>query len=91
MTLSFYRVSAINCLRIIYKAQKTQKKLGGFIMQSKIREAALGLGNIDAQPVTGHPFDVWHNQLNKLPIGKYLSFEHDPVKISDWPLEEATR
>ena len=59
-------------------------------MHSKIREAALSLGNIDAQPVTGQPFDVWRNQLNKLPLGKYLSFEHDPVKISGWPLEEIT-
>ena len=59
-------------------------------MSSQIRDAALSLGYIDAQPVTGHPFDVWNNRLKSIPLGKYLSFDHDPAKISGWPLEEIT-
>ena len=55
-----------------------------------IREAAINLGNIDARPITGQPFDVWHSRLKSSALGKYLSFEHDPAKISGWPLDEIT-
>lgn len=56
----------------------------------EIREAALRLGYIDARPVTGHPFDLWRKRLSSLPLGKTLSFEHDPVNASGWPLDEIT-
>ena len=59
-------------------------------MQEKIYNKAIELGNIDAVPVTGHPFDVWNNRLKSIPLGKYMSFEHDPVKISGWSLDEIT-
>jgi epoxyqueuosine reductase len=59
-------------------------------MQSKIRDAALSLGYVEAKPATGHPFDVWRNRLSSIPHGQYMSFEHDPVKISGWPLDEIT-
>ena len=59
-------------------------------MSSDIRDAALNLGNIDAAAITGHPFDVWYNRLKSIPLGQHLSFEHDPAKISGWPLEEIT-
>ena len=59
-------------------------------MHTKIKETALKLGYINAQPVTGQPFDVWRNKLNNLPIGKYFSFEHDPAKISGWPVDQIT-
>jgi len=59
-------------------------------MQTKIREIALELGFIDAQPVTGHPFEVWRERLMSSEFGKYLKLEHDPAKASGWPLEEIT-
>ena len=59
-------------------------------MQTKIREAALKLGYIDAQPVTGQPFDVWRNRLSAIPLGQHLSFSHDPAQASGRPLEEIT-
>ena len=59
-------------------------------MQLNIHDTALELGYIDARPVTGHPFDVWRNRLKSIPLGKYMSFEHDPVKASGWPLSEIT-
>ena len=59
-------------------------------MPLTIRETALKLGYIDARPVTGHPFDVWRNRLMSIPLGKYMSFEHDPAKASGWPLDEIT-
>ena len=40
-------------------------------MQSNIRDAALKLGNIDARPATGQPFDVWRNRLNDIPLRKW--------------------
>ena len=57
-------------------------------MPLTIREKALELGFIDARPVTGHPFDVWRNRLMSIPLGKYMSFEHDPANASGWPLAE---
>jgi epoxyqueuosine reductase QueG len=57
---------------------------------SNIRDAALNLGYVEALPVTGHPFEHWRNCLNNLPLGQYMSFEHDPVRASGWPLEEIT-
>ena len=59
-------------------------------MADNIRDAALELGYVDARPITGHPFDVWRNRLNSIPLGKHLSFEHDPANASGWPLEEIT-
>jgi len=59
-------------------------------MPLDIRDAALKLGFIDARPVTGHPFDVWRNRLKSIPLGKYMSFEHDPANASGWPLAETT-
>ena len=59
-------------------------------MQSKIRDAALELGFLDAKPATGHPFEVWHNRLMNSELGKYMSMEHDLGKVSGWPLEEIT-
>jgi len=59
-------------------------------VQNDIREAAIGLGYIDARSVTGHPFTVWRNRLDQIPLGKYLSFEHDPVKATGWPLNKIT-
>ena len=59
-------------------------------MQSKIRGAALELGFLDAKPATGHPFEVWHNRLIGSELGKYMSMEYDPAKVSGWPLEEIT-
>jgi len=59
-------------------------------MQSNIRDAAINLGNIDARPVTGHPFKVWHDRLMSGDLGKWLSIEHDPAKLSGWPLDEIT-
>ena len=59
-------------------------------MQSKIRDAALELGYTDARPASGHPFDVWQRRLQSTPLGQLLSFEHDPSKISGWPLGEIT-
>ena len=60
------------------------------IYQESIRDTALRLGYIDARPVTGHPFDVWRDRLSSIPLGQYLSFEHDPAKVSGWPPEEIT-
>jgi len=59
-------------------------------MQSKIRDAAIELGFIDAKPITGHPFNVWRERLSSIPLGKHMSFDHDPVAVSGWPLEEIT-
>ena len=59
-------------------------------MQNKIYEAAMRLGYAGAHPVTGHPFDVWRNRLSNTPLGRFMSFEHDPVKITGWPLNEIT-
>ena len=59
-------------------------------MQSKIRDIALELGFIDAKAITGHPFDVWRKRLDSIPLGKHMSFDHDPVVVSGWPLEEIT-
>lgn len=59
-------------------------------MQLSIRDAALELGFIDARPVTGHPFEVWRNRLMSIPLGKHMSFEHDPANASGWPLAEIT-
>jgi len=59
-------------------------------MQSDIRKAALNLGFIAAEPVTCQPFDVWRNRLSGIPLGKYLSFEHDPSKAAGRPVEELT-
>jgi len=59
-------------------------------MQSKIRDAALKLGNIDAQPVTGHNFDVWHNRWKTMSLGSYMASAYDPSKLSGWPLDEIT-
>jgi len=59
-------------------------------MQEEIRDAALGLGFIDARPVTGHPFEVWRKRLSSIPLGQHMSFDHDPVAVSGWPLEEIT-
>jgi len=59
-------------------------------MQSKIRGAALELGFLDAKPATGHPFEVWHNRLMGSELGKYMSMEYDPAKVSGWPLKEIT-
>ena len=59
-------------------------------MQSKIREAALNLGYVDARPVTGHPFEVMHNHLKSLPIGQHMPMEHRPEESSGWPLGEIT-
>jgi len=55
-----------------------------------IRDVALGLGYIDARPVTGHPFNVWRDRLMNIPLGQHMMFEHDPVNASGWPLEEIT-
>jgi epoxyqueuosine reductase QueG len=55
-----------------------------------IREAALKLGYTDVKPATGHPFDVWRKRLSSIPLGEHLSFEHDPVKITGWGLDEIT-
>jgi len=59
-------------------------------MQSDIRDAALRLGNVEARAITGHPFDVWHDRLKSIPLGQHLSFEHDPVMVTGWPLGEIT-
>jgi len=59
-------------------------------MQTKIRDAALELGFIDARPVTGHPFNIWKDRLNSIPLGEYLSFDHDPSVVSGWRLDEIT-
>jgi len=59
-------------------------------MQSEIRDVALELGYLDAKPATGHPFDVWRKRLSSIPLGQHLSFAHDPVAVSGWPLEEIT-
>ena len=59
-------------------------------MSSSLRDTALELGYTDARPVTGHPFEVWHDRLRSIPFGKSFSFEHDPAKISGWPVEEIT-
>jgi len=58
--------------------------------EQAIRDAALRLGYADARPVTGHPFDVWRKQLTSVPLGQYMSFEHDPSKLTGWPLDEIT-
>jgi epoxyqueuosine reductase len=59
-------------------------------MHDKIYEKAIELGYVNAVPVTGHPFEVWYNKLKSTPLGQYLSFEHDPLKISGWSLDETT-
>jgi len=59
-------------------------------MSLTIRDKALELGFTDARPVTGHPFDVWRDRLKSIPLGKFMSLEHDPVKASGWPLAEIT-
>jgi len=59
-------------------------------MDHKLREAALKLGYDDVRPVTGHPFDVWINRLKSIPLGQHFTFEHDPVKVSGWMLDEIT-
>ena len=60
------------------------------MMQDKIYEKAIELGYVNAAPVTGHPFDVWNNRLKSIPLGQYLSFEHDPAAISGWTLDDIT-
>ena len=59
-------------------------------MSDSIREAALKLGYADARPVTGHPFRVWRERLDNIPLGQTLSFDHDPALLSGWPLGEIT-
>ena len=55
-----------------------------------IREAAIKLGNIDARPVTGQPFDVWRNRLMSTPLGQHLPVAPTPTELSGWPLDEIT-
>jgi len=57
-------------------------------MQSDIRDAALRLGYIDARPVTGHPFDVWNDRLQR--TGRSMPFGHDPAKATKWPRKKIT-
>ena len=56
-------------------------------MQSNVRDAALELGFVDAQPATGHPFDVWRSRLAG---GQLQSLVYDPTNTTGWPLEEIT-
>ena len=58
-------------------------------MQSDIRSAALAHGYIDAQPATGHSFDLWLSRLKGTTL-EGLSVIHDPAKVLGWPLEEIT-
>ena len=58
-------------------------------MQFDIRSAALAQGYIDAQPITGHPFDLWLSRLKGTTL-EGLSVIHNPAKVLDWPLEEIT-
>ena len=59
-------------------------------MTHQIRDEAIKLGYIDARPITGHSFDSWRNYLKSIPLGQFLTFEHDPAKASGWPLDEIT-
>jgi len=59
-------------------------------MSDEIRKIALELGYADAKPATGHPFNVWRERLNSIPLGRHLLFEHDPSAASGWPTEEIT-
>jgi len=58
-------------------------------MSSNLRDVALKLGFVDAQPTTGHPFNVWLSRL-KGTHWERLSHIHDPAEVSGWQTCEIT-
>lgn len=59
-------------------------------MPHLIESAALRAGFSCARPASAHPFALWRDMAGSLPIGGYVTLEHDPEKLCGWPPEETT-